>query len=368
MASFPAAAPARVYVDVETTGFRGGAAITSAYHRVVQLSAVLGAPYDPDAAFDTLVNPNIHVPAASTAIHGIDDDAVVDAPTFDVAWDTFLAWVDRHVPLDHAVHLVAHNMFGFDAVVLARERDRTHATAVPSRYVWTDTLPPLRTNLHAFGTPDPDDPTPASLGSWYRRVTGKAVLEHAHNALADVRALRTVVDRTGLVPSTVPFRVPDTAPLTDVRYVRSTRALRLYDHVRRHARTDVDAKTVGALRAHVRARGATTPAAQAYVLERILRDVVNVFDDNQCEAIVAHVLDRAPHERTTVTYPYLKWPYTRLTSTERAGLVRNGWTTRGAVRDVYLYACAENVDAFVDVLVRRAGFARARAALPVWRT
>ena len=75
MASFPAAAaPARVYVDVETTGFRGGAAITSAYHRVVQLSAGLGAPYDPDAAFDTLVHPNIHVPAASTAIHGIDDD------------------------------------------------------------------------------------------------------------------------------------------------------------------------------------------------------------------------------------------------------------------------------------------------------
>jgi DNA polymerase III epsilon subunit-like protein len=389
-----------VYLDLETTGCANGAAVTSPFHRIVQLSAVVGRPGPADLEFDAVVDPGVHVPSASAAIHGLDDAALVNAPTFDVVWPAFVAWVHHALGRDDngndaatgaaatPVTFVAHNMHGFDAVVLHREIARCDAGPVPPHFVFADTLVPLRTNLATFGVPDPDDPSPASLGSWYRRVTGGQAIPNAHNALADVRALRTAVETTGLVPATAPTFVDDDAPLTALRYVKATRALRLYDfmratralasaaagdgatHVGRGADgadRDADAKTVGPLRAYVRSRAAT-PAAQAYVLERILRDEANVFDDSQCSDIVAQVLRVPPSKRGHVAYPYLKWPFPgALYPNEHTALRRAGVHTRGALRDAFLFTCAENEDLFAAWIREHAKCSDRRARRRHWR-
>ena len=374
--SSPPPTGAYVYIDVETTGCPGGAALLSPFHRVVQLSAVVGRPLPRTTpAFDTPVQPHVHVPAASAAIHGWDDAALAHAPSFEAAWTAFETWIATVLQPTGPVTLVAHNMFGFDAVVLAQELRRAFPHREqpwdPTRYVLADTLEPVRRQVAATAAAD-TDPAPASLGSWYRRVTGQT-LEGAHNALADVQGLRTAVETSGLVPSTTVTWPDDTAVLTALRYVGPTRAKRLYDYMA----TFLDqwagrpgtpplqgpARTVGA----VRYAAATLGSFQG-PLEKILRDVVHVFDDDQCEAIVAQVLRRGPSERQPLAYPYLVWPaYRAATRQEQAGFRAMGLRTRGAVRDHYLYTCAEDAAVFAADLVARGGFRPERAASKAWR-
>ena len=64
--------PASVILDTETTGLHEGA-------RIVEI-AVLGV--DGSVLLDSLVNPGEPIPGEATAIHGITDDTVKDAPTF----------------------------------------------------------------------------------------------------------------------------------------------------------------------------------------------------------------------------------------------------------------------------------------------
>ena len=59
-----------VSLDLETTGLRAGS------DRIIQIGAIGGTDTDP---FDTLVNPGVPIPAASTRIHGISDTMVAGA-------------------------------------------------------------------------------------------------------------------------------------------------------------------------------------------------------------------------------------------------------------------------------------------------
>lgn len=362
-----------VFFDLETTGCPDGAAIVSPYHRIVQLSAVLGAPAKADDAFNAVVNPGVHVPRASAAIHGLDDALVAAAPPFAAVWAAFERWIDAALaavgvadPERATVRLVAHNMFGFDAVVLARALARAGLPPLAARrYRLADTLPPLRaTTAHL-------DPLtrPNSLEAWHARALGEP-FPNAHNALADVRALRRVVARSGLVPAESPPDVPDDAPLTALRYVRATRALRLFDALR--AAGVAEPRSVGGLRRFAAKRrrggGGAAPQTPGWRLEKLLRDHVAVFDDGQCEAIVAQVLRTPPGARAPLRYPYLQWPYVRVGAAARRGMERRGWTTRGRLRDHYLYACAEDADRFADELAAATGMDRAAAARPHWRT
>src|SRR5512136_1568323 len=63
-----------VVVDTETTGQRPG------IDRVVQFAAVRFEHGKVTAEFETLVDPGIPIPAEATAIHGITDEMVRDAP------------------------------------------------------------------------------------------------------------------------------------------------------------------------------------------------------------------------------------------------------------------------------------------------
>lgn len=71
-------------LDTETTG------VTDA-DRVCEIGAIRFEAFKPVQRFSSLVNPGRPIPAAATAVHGITDDMVKDAPTLaDLAVDLFL--------------------------------------------------------------------------------------------------------------------------------------------------------------------------------------------------------------------------------------------------------------------------------------
>lgn len=65
-----------VFFDLETTG------VDAAKDRIVEISMVKVMPDGSEVVRTRLINPQMHIPEASTAIHGITDDDVKDAPAF----------------------------------------------------------------------------------------------------------------------------------------------------------------------------------------------------------------------------------------------------------------------------------------------
>lgn len=91
-----------------------------------------GGKLAPDAVLLRRLRPGEPIPAAATAIHGIDDRAVANAPTFaDVASDIAEALAGR-VLIGHAV--------GFDLAVLKREFARAGRSWTPPRALDTRLL------------------------------------------------------------------------------------------------------------------------------------------------------------------------------------------------------------------------------------
>jgi DNA polymerase III epsilon subunit-like protein len=100
-------------LDCETTG------LDPRRDRIVALAALRFHPvgHPAQASLDTLVDPDMPIPAASTAIHGITDAMVAGAPGFRAA-------ARRLLPLLRGTVLVGHAI-GFDRAVLAREARRS---------------------------------------------------------------------------------------------------------------------------------------------------------------------------------------------------------------------------------------------------
>ena len=99
-------------VDCETTGLDPGR------DRVISVAALRfhGLPHAPRAVLDALVNPGVPIPAAATAVHGITDAMVADAPAF-------RGVARRLAPLLRGAALVGH-VVSFDCAVLAAEARR----------------------------------------------------------------------------------------------------------------------------------------------------------------------------------------------------------------------------------------------------
>lgn len=89
--------PKYLVIDTETTG------LDPSIHRVVEVAAVLVADGKIVSAFTTYVNPQRSIPAVVTAIHGLVDSDVVDAPTLEETLPRLNALVAE------ADVLVAHN-------------------------------------------------------------------------------------------------------------------------------------------------------------------------------------------------------------------------------------------------------------------
>lgn len=85
-----------VAIDVETTGLKTGG------NDIIQLSAIKYKNFQAVEAFNTYIKPRKAIPKEASAINGITDDMVKDAPKFYQIIDSFNAFIEE-------LPLVAHN-------------------------------------------------------------------------------------------------------------------------------------------------------------------------------------------------------------------------------------------------------------------
>ena len=104
-----------IVIDTETTG------LDPAKARIVEIAGLRLAVGEIDnvASFRSLVRPDQPIPATATQVHGIDNVAVADAPSFAAVWPQFKSYSDGSVLIGHSI--------GFDIAVLKRECGRIGA-------------------------------------------------------------------------------------------------------------------------------------------------------------------------------------------------------------------------------------------------
>jgi len=96
------------FLDLETTG------INVSSDRIVELSILKITPNGKEEWMSTRINPEIPIPAKSTAIHGITDSDVANAPTFKEVAKNLAAFIE-------GCDLAGYNAIKFDIPVLAEE-------------------------------------------------------------------------------------------------------------------------------------------------------------------------------------------------------------------------------------------------------
>lgn len=113
-----------VAIDVETTGLNPGS------DALVAFAAVPFAGGHPERGYSTLVNPGRRIPATSTAIHGVTDAMVTDAPSAGQVVAELDALLAGRVLVGHGID--------FDLAVINRAR---RASGLPKlRNLALDTL------------------------------------------------------------------------------------------------------------------------------------------------------------------------------------------------------------------------------------
>jgi len=97
-----------VFIDLETTGINVSA------DRIVEISALKVNPNGIEQWLTTLVNPGIPIPPKVTAIHGISDSDVAEAPSFREIAKILTSFLE-------GCDLAGFNAMKFDIPVLAEE-------------------------------------------------------------------------------------------------------------------------------------------------------------------------------------------------------------------------------------------------------
>lgn len=111
--------------DLETTG------INIQRDTIIEISAVKVKDHEIVDEFTTLVNPGRSIPAGATAVNGITDGMVADAPYLAEAIGEFLTFIGDDVLVGHNIHTFDTN-FAYDAA--------WHALGVELRNDYIDTL------------------------------------------------------------------------------------------------------------------------------------------------------------------------------------------------------------------------------------
>ena len=96
------------FIDLETTG------INVSSDRIVEISVLKISPNGKEEWMTSRVNPEMPIPPKSTAIHGITDKDVADAPTFKEIAKNLAAFLE-------GTDLAGFNAIKFDIPVLAEE-------------------------------------------------------------------------------------------------------------------------------------------------------------------------------------------------------------------------------------------------------
>ena len=79
--------PEYVLFDIETTG------LSPVYDEIIELSAVKVKDGNIIDTFDTLIRPDRKIPRSATAVNGITNDMVKDAPTLEQKMPDFLEFI-----------------------------------------------------------------------------------------------------------------------------------------------------------------------------------------------------------------------------------------------------------------------------------
>lgn len=155
-----------VFLDLETTGL----VITQA--RIVQIACIKETDKG-DIEKKFLINPEIPIPAEATAIHGITDEMVKDAPTFKNFSKGIHAFLEGE-------DLVGYNSNSFDIPILIEEFDRVGIDFDVSEVALIDVY---RNECEI---------NPRNLAAVYKRMIGEE-LENAHDAMADTKATKAIL-------------------------------------------------------------------------------------------------------------------------------------------------------------------------------
>ena len=154
--------------DLETTG------VDVEKDKIVQLAIIRVEPYGTRRTFETLVNPERPIPPEATAVHGIKDTDVANAPTF--------AQVRREVEeLLMDADLAGYNSVRFDQPLLAAELKRAGSELDLRGAHHLDAM-------RIFHQMERRDLTAA-----YKFYCGKELVG-AHGALADTTATLEILD------------------------------------------------------------------------------------------------------------------------------------------------------------------------------
>ena len=161
------------FFDLETTG------IDVARDRVVEISILKVFPNGNKESKTWLVNPEMPIPPASSAIHGITDEKVANEPTFKELSKTIYNMIKDS-------DLAGYNSNRFDIPVLAEELLRSDIDFDMGSRVAVD----VQTIFHKMEQ--------RTLSADYKFYCGKS-LEDAHTAEADTNAtyevLKSQLDR-----------------------------------------------------------------------------------------------------------------------------------------------------------------------------
>lgn len=155
------------FVDLETTG------VNFAKDRIVEIAVLKLMPDGNIHEKQTRVNPLIPIPAAVTAIHGITDEDVKDAPTFEQIAKQYFIFLDE-------CDLAGFNSTRFDFPILLEEFHRAGVVFDVSARKFVD-VQRIYHNLE-----------PRNLAAAYRFYCKKELTD-AHSAMADVKATYEVL-------------------------------------------------------------------------------------------------------------------------------------------------------------------------------
>ncbi len=156
-----------VFFDLETTG------INIVSDRIVEISYVKVFPNGKEEIKTRRINPEMHIPEASTAIHGITDEDVKDCPTFKSIAKSLAAQIE-------GCDLAGYNSNRFDIPLLAEEFLRAGVDVDLNKRKFVD----VQTIFHKMEQ--------RTLGAAYKFYCNKS-LENAHTAEADTLATYEVL-------------------------------------------------------------------------------------------------------------------------------------------------------------------------------
>lgn len=157
-----------IFFDLETTG------VDVVKDRIVELCYIKVFPNGNEESKVMRINPEMHIPEASTAIHGITDDDVIDCPPFKEVAEELKACFE-------GCDLGGFNSNRFDIPLLFEEFVRAGVNIDFTRVRLVD----VQNIYHKLER--------RTLVAAYKYYCGKD-LENAHSALADTRATLEVLE------------------------------------------------------------------------------------------------------------------------------------------------------------------------------